>query len=524
MRSRLFITTALTVIACSAFAQYASKGVRLHSNVPLSAMLNAPTGGAACYGYVSPSGREYAIMGHRQGSSFFDITNPSTPTLIGQFSGPVSTWREMTVLGNYAYVVSDQVGVGVQIVDLNQADSGVATLSGVYNANGLSTVHTIQANPASNFLYLNGSNLGFVILNATNRTAPTQVATWNTRYVHDSQIVTYTSGPYAGKEIAFLCCGSSGLYIVDVTNKANLVTLANINYLNSNKYCHSGQLSADKQYFLINDEFDESNTLVSKCTTHIINVANLSAPTYAGSYTNNGNYIDHNSNMRGDFLMLAAYRGGLRVYDCSTPNVPKEVGFFDTYPTGDGFSFSGAWGTFSDYPSGNSIISDMNRGLFVLDPTEAAGLGAVQTAVSPAKGTVVTTGDTKSLRRKDTNYLIADADPKKRTNPKVLQLDLTSDTTVASSIDRMFSLRLCSNNPNTLVTFWLKNVNTGQFEQVGSGVYSTFFSTVEVPAIEATNYVSSAGKIEARIVASLPANAKKALNILIDQWKIDYAR
>ena len=62
------------------------------------------------------------------------------------------------------------------------------------------------------------------------------VGEWIDRYVHDAQIVTYDSGPYAGKEIAFCCAGlngggtQTGLSILDVTNKAVIIAMAPLIY------------------------------------------------------------------------------------------------------------------------------------------------------------------------------------------------------------------------------------------------------------------------------------------------------
>ena len=43
-------------------------------------------------------------------------------------------------------------------------------------------------------------------------------------------------------------------------------------------------------------------------------------------------------------------------------------GWFDTYPEDDATTFSGAWGVFAGFPSGTVIVSDIERGLFVLRP------------------------------------------------------------------------------------------------------------------------------------------------------------
>ena len=44
----------------------------------------------------------------------------------------------------------------------------------------------------------------------------------------------------------------------------------------------------------------------------------------------------------------------------------SEIGFFDTYPENNNATFNGAWNVYPYLPSGNIIISDINKGLFVI--------------------------------------------------------------------------------------------------------------------------------------------------------------
>ena len=76
--------------------------------------------------------------------------------------------------------------------------------------------------------------------------------------MHDAQVVTYTSGPYAGRQIAFGADGAFGLEIFDVTDKSNMFRLSQTPYPNLG-YSHQCWLSDDKQYVYLNDELDESS-------------------------------------------------------------------------------------------------------------------------------------------------------------------------------------------------------------------------------------------------------------------------
>ena len=87
------------------------------------------TGSNDVWGWVDPqSGVEYVILGRKSGTAFIDISDPVNPVFIGNLaaSGANSTWRDIKVANNHAYIVSEAFGHGMQIFDLTQLGS-VAT-------------------------------------------------------------------------------------------------------------------------------------------------------------------------------------------------------------------------------------------------------------------------------------------------------------------------------------------------------------------------------------------------------------
>lgn len=494
--------TALTLgIAATSEAQFARKGVRLLSNLPLSAFPGDPSSGSGGWGYVSASEREYAVFGVRNGTAVVDITNPTQPAIIGHVQGPNSTWHEPTVLGDFAYSVCDGVDQGMHIIDLRQADLGVITHAGTYTGNNLKRVHTIQPNPAKKLLYLNGSNIangGLVVLDVSNPVAPVQVGAWTEKYVHDCQVVDFTSGPNAGKEIAFLCCGGAGLYIVDITDKGNMVTLGFIDYMSGSNYCHSGQLSPDGRYFLINDEFDEGNALVDECTTHIIDVSDLTNPTYAGRFQNGGQYIDHNSHVRGNLLYLAAYRGGLRIFDVADAQNIRELGYFDTHPN-NGFSYSGAWGVCAIFPSGTVTIFDINRGLFVLDPGEAIGFGAPILSANVVAGDLIS-GGPKELRKSDDRRFVMKASDQGTSDVAELTVEINAKTDIspANVLGLQFETS-CQFISTAKGKVMLWNWAQSRWDAVGDFDLTTVEGLDSISGLPGGTYVNSSGEIRMRL-------------------------
>ena len=348
-----------------------SEGMSLMSWLPLGEFSQAATSGNDCWGYTSPSGREYAIMGLNNGTGFAEVTNPGNAQFIAFHSGPTSLWRDMKVFGHYAYVVSEGGG-GIQIFDLSQIDAGVVTLAGQQTAGGTAASHNVAIDEVSGYLYRcgGGSNgLRIYDLNA-DPVNPPQVGSWSDRYVHDAQIVTFTEGPNAGRQIAF-CFGGynggsteTGIDILDVTNKSAIVNIARLQYPQA-AYCHQGWLSSDGSILFTLDEQDEINFGVSS-RIHLVDVSNLASPIYLGPSTNENPATTHNAYVVGDRLFSANYRSGVRVYDISSPSEPAEVAMFDTYPGSDANGYNGCWSVFPYFPSGTVIASDMQRGLFVV--------------------------------------------------------------------------------------------------------------------------------------------------------------
>lgn len=371
-------------LMAAASGPYASLNVTWVSQVtPQSFSTNSscsisPTNSCAndIWGYVSPSGREYAILGLRSGTGFVDVTDARHPFVVGAIADATSLWSDMRTYQQYGYNVNESGG-GLQVFDLSQIDPPTRQVSlvGSITQSGLNTVHNLTLNEASGYLYLCGANIGsgrLIAMSLANPASPVIVGQMvQSTYVHDAQVVNYTEGPYAGREIAFCFCGSAGLKIVDVTNKSNMFTMATMQYPNRT-YCHQGGLSADRRYLFIDDELDElQNPNVSTTTTYVVDVQDLTNPVYVTSFTSGMPSIDHNLFVKGDFVFEANYTSGLRIFNVSDVQNVVEVGWFDSYTFNNGVSFNGAWGTYPYLPSGNVLLSDQYGGLFVLDVSDA---------------------------------------------------------------------------------------------------------------------------------------------------------
>lgn len=367
--------------------QFPASGVRLLSWITIPEFPSNSSMANEVWGYVSPSGREYAIFGLARGTAFVEVTDPVNPRILSSFiPASQSIWHDTKVFGEFAFHVNDLaddgavIGVGIQVIDLRQIDSGTVTLATSLSDLGFFTAHNIAIDEQSGFAYACGANVldgGLLAVDIRDPLNPQIAGAWTEHYVHDAQVVTYTEGPYAGREIAFAATTDAGLTIVDVTDKSNMTTLGALKYPTA-FFTHQCWLSEDRRYLFVNDESDELlSPAVNTTTTYVLDVTDLENPTLHTTFTTGLPSIDHNIIVRGDLVFEANYRSGVRIFDVSNIDAATEIGYFDTYPEDDAPQFNGAWTVYPLLPSGVLLVSDFEKGLFILDAGEAIGAAGV---------------------------------------------------------------------------------------------------------------------------------------------------
>jgi choice-of-anchor B domain-containing protein len=372
---------------------YDSRNVNLLSRLGLDEMHGGPSNvlGNDVWGWTdSLTGREYAIMGMTDRTSFVDVTDPTAPTFLGSLASHTGnrTWRDMKVFNDRAYIVADSNGEhGMQIFDLTQLRSVTSpqNFSSTAHYDGFNRAHNISINEDSGFAYVVGSEVasgGLHVLDLNGSSfIPTLAGEFaDDGYTHDTQVVNY-SGPdsdYANREVAFNS-NEDTLTIVDVTDKSNMTEISRAGYDNAN-YAHQGWLSEDHKYFFMDDELDERNSdELIQTTTRVWDVQDLDNPEYLGSYDGVEATIDHNLYVKDGIIYQANYTSGLRmlrINDASTLDL-EEIGFFDTYNTDNNVSFNGAWSVYPFFESGTILVSDRQNGLFMLQAVPEPGTACV---------------------------------------------------------------------------------------------------------------------------------------------------
>tara|TARA_B110000027_G_scaffold48443_1_gene53061 strand:- start:1029 stop:2465 length:1437 start_codon:yes stop_codon:yes gene_type:complete len=371
--------------------EYPCSNYDLLSNIPVSTLANSSGNpeGSDVWGWTdSETGKEYAIAAMTNSTAFVDITDPINPVFLGRLNSNAGNnyWRDVKIYGNYAFIVADNVGNhGMQVFDLTRLRdiTGPETLSPDVVYNDVTSCHNIVINEATAVAYLVGCNNysgGPNFVDISDPLNPTSLGGYSLDgYTHDAQVITY-NGPdteYTGKEI-LVGSNANKVVILDVTDKSNIIKIAEFDYPQIG-YTHQGWFTDDQRFFLLGDETDEQNFGINTRTL-VFDFQDLDNPTQIDTYYGASSAIDHNGYVQGTDFFMASYRAGMRVLDISniggTDNQLTEIGYFDTYPQNNGTAFNGAWSVYPYFASGNIIINDIERGLFVV--RKSGTLGSVE--------------------------------------------------------------------------------------------------------------------------------------------------
>ena len=381
-----YVNPALAIADCeNGFANnFPCNDYDLMAQIPLN-IFGAASGNDS-WGWTDPTnGKEYALMATNTNVSFVDITDTTNLVYLGNLPTATSnsTWRDVKVYNNHAFIVADNAGShGMQVFDLTRLRN-VASPPEVFTTDAhltdFGSAHNIVINQASGYAYIVGTSRngtyagGPLFINIQNPTSPIFEGGFGEGgYSHDAQVVTYNGidTTYLGHEI-LIGSNENEVVIADVTDKSSPVKISSISYSNV-KYAHQGWFTEDMKYFILGDELDELQ-VGNNTRTVIFDFSDLDAPTFHFDYFGPTAAIDHNGYVKNNKYYFANYRAGLRILDISqiASSTVTEIGFFDSYQENDGTAFDGAWNVYPYFPSGNIIISDINRGLLVVRKSDS---------------------------------------------------------------------------------------------------------------------------------------------------------
>ena len=194
------------------------------------------------WGWTDPeTGREYAIMGRADATTFIDLGDPGNPVYLGEMpfteGAHPAMWRDIKVYRDHAFVVADNAGAhGVQVFDLRQlrdVSGPPVTFEATAHYDEINSAHNIVINEETGFAYVVGASGGgetcgggLHMIDIRDPGSPafagcfadSNTGNAGTGYSHDAQCVRY-NGPdeaHAGREVCF-GANENALSISDVT-------------------------------------------------------------------------------------------------------------------------------------------------------------------------------------------------------------------------------------------------------------------------------------------------------------------
>ncbi|MFQ5600821.1 MAG: choice-of-anchor B family protein [Candidatus Krumholzibacteriia bacterium] len=329
-----------------------------HLNVEILSNFN-PQGGVSgtaymdIWGYNAPNGTELAILCSFDATIFVDVTDPTRPQTVLHAFGWIATHRDARTYENYAYVVNDNGGGGMEIFDLSNPRQPVFVRA--YDAT-FDTAHNIGI--YDGYAYIAGSrknsiDAGMRILDLSDPENPRDVGAYTDLYVHDV---------YVRDDVAYLSnIFNSGLTILDVGDKSSPQEVA---FVVTGANTHNAWLTEDGRHLLTTHEVVGGHIRIWDVTDsrNVFRVARWDAGTIA---------TVHNVFVKGDSAYASYYAQGLQVVDITDRSAPRRAAFYDTRP-GTISGLTGVWGVYPFAQSGNIFISDMAQGLYVARLTDTS--------------------------------------------------------------------------------------------------------------------------------------------------------
>ena len=342
------------------------------SFVGMSAQLNVSFVGDLPYaqelsdiwGYAAPDGTEYALVGVGNGTSIVSLADPTNPTEVGFIPGAQSIWRDIKTFGDFAFVTTDQGSDGLLVIDMTNLPTSFESYywkPQLLNQGTLNTCHNIYIDE-DGWMYLAGCNLnnGAVMIFDvfTDSYNPVFVNNVQGSYSHD--VFTKGSNMYASNL-------TNGLQIFDVTDKMD-IQLEGIQTTAFN-FTHNAWSTDDNNFVFTTDELANA-PVGSYDVSNLDDIKEMDQ--FRPTTTLGEGVIPHNVHVWNNYVIVSYYSDGCIILDATHPDNLIEVGNFDTFiPTSTGFS--GAWGAYPYLPSGLILVSDIESGLYVLQPNYVQG-------------------------------------------------------------------------------------------------------------------------------------------------------
>ena len=312
------------------------------------------------WGYTDKNGQEYALVGLENGTSILDLSEPREPVEVARIPGGVSFWKDIKTYENRAFIVGEYPQ-GMQIIDLTNLPNVLDSTAYQYwetinpQVGKIGSCHNIYIEEATGIAYLSGcsNGLGVIIVDIKPET-PVYLGKTNTGYSHDV---------FVRNDTIYSSDMDEGVFsIIDATSKNAPTVIANQN--TPSRFTHNTWLSDDGKTLFTTDEVMDA-PVAAYDISDLTDIQLLDR--FYPKGTKGTGLVPHNVHVKNDFLITSYYAEGVIITDASRPNSLVQVGSYDTY-NGPNSSLFGTWGAFPFFKSDIILASDIENGLFVLQP------------------------------------------------------------------------------------------------------------------------------------------------------------
>ena len=320
---------------------------------------------------LAVKGKEYGVIGSTEGTHIVDINTLPYKELYrikGGQQGTSVIHRDYDEYKGYLYAVCDEGASGLQIMDIRNLPQSAPV---VYDSDSLfTTCHNTFVDTLAGKLYACGIfdtkdklSRGLAVYDIKSNPANPKLL-WNNGTIGNFKI-SYVHDCYVVRDTAYLNCGYQGLVVASFKDPANPVLLGTLTTYKNQGYNHSCYLTEDSKYLVMCDETHGS-------PVKLVSVAKLDDIQVVSEFSaeSSATQIVHNPIVRGKYNYSSYYFDGLTVHDISNAKAPKLAMHYDECSIPDAKSYAGAWGVYPLLPSKRILLSDMQKGIYVLEGIE----------------------------------------------------------------------------------------------------------------------------------------------------------
>lgn len=335
-------------------------GDSLYQLLPIR-VKNGGGGGSDCWGWRSPDGIRWAIMGLSNRLWFYDYENSrshSVPAPDGEPCGGGVVWRDMATYQHYCYAVSECSGenAGIIVMDMSFLPDSVHLVQVMpVSPADTSVEHNNSHNLAVDtvigtlFVEANGARSAYVY-SLADPANPLYSGSIGTGGIHDMHAVNDTVYLAEG--------GSHNFSIWSRINPLFQFSMIVRVGIPNGGYVHNVWTNHDRTLLASTEETYQK-------TVKLWDISDVTNIQLVGEYLG-PNELAHNVQIEGDRMYISHYAAGVRVVDISDPTNPTEIGHHNTTADPTESGFDGCWGVWPNAGDGWIYASNMDGLIYIL--------------------------------------------------------------------------------------------------------------------------------------------------------------